>query len=652
MLDAELGPELFQALGTLQLPPDALEKLVKKHTETEEVTVAHLELFRRAVDKKMTASTLARFAASLATPGTLAGMLRTVADAGYGSSFGAAFTSAFLESNTKIEARHVLFAADHQGGLFEAERMVELALEVPSLATDWLLSPPKWLKDEQMGELASVALERVKSQNQLVSGAGLSTFLARLDSVRKKGGTFEIDPEVIRSLVSSAAGLAQNDANLGRAVQLGAALTDTDPKAFLAELLPAADQEEGLSFALEFAGWFRLLAIAEEPMVDVFKRVLKHHTTHTPVPPSLLPAIDVLARPDFDLKHIEQPLRDILRTAAPDHLGFYEFAARRLEGADPSGAKRAALDEALAQVAKEEGSAWAETRVGRRALMRSSFIDADSILTEVIASGGSESIQKLARRASAGGKHASLFVDKAFETLRAHARDTRPTLHELDTVHDIKAARPQASAKAAQHPTKVLLDEIEVPVFDGAHLVVPVPAERNLDTSLPSWRSNTIRLLESAFVPDKPTIVLGTSGTAKTSSIEWISSQINAPLLRLNGHPSATVEELFGEWELDGEGKPTFVPGLFVEMWQRGGVMLVDEFNLFPPRIQDILAEFARAYHEPFAEFSIGGQVVKLARDVNTRMVLSGNYGYAGCNAINDDLASHSNILYFDEIPA
>lgn len=76
-----------------------------------------------------------------------------------------------------------------------------------------------------------------------------------------------------------------------------------------------------------------------------------------------------------------------------------------------------------------------------------------------------------------------------------------------------------------------------------------------------------------------PTLLIGETGTGKTSMIRHIAHMTNNAFARVNHNGGTTIEDLVGRWTIDGNGKTVWVDGILVQAMKKGWYFLADEIN-------------------------------------------------------------------------
>lgn len=85
--------------------------------------------------------------------------------------------------------------------------------------------------------------------------------------------------------------------------------------------------------------------------------------------------------------------------------------------------------------------------------------------------------------------------------------------------------------------------------------------------------------LSGVFKPLNNLLLVGPTGTGKSSMVEQFCARLNLPLYRVACHGRMEFPELVGGYSIKGE----WVPGPLVTAMKNGGILLLDEFNFLPP---------------------------------------------------------------------
>lgn len=312
------------------------------------------------------------------------------------------------------------------------------------------------------------------------------------------------------------------------------------------------------------------------------------------------------------------------------------------------------LRHCIAEATSKNARPWQDLTLTRTIQLERALNDVDSLIDRVVSAREATAVvaTDLAGRVGEAVCDQGALAERVIERIEARTRATRPSLAEIDLafgdaqvaapVHDPRDAMYRARGAASADTVQVLGRPL--PVYDGERTVA-VPAQKAM-VEVPTFQRNADAVVERVFVRRQPLVFLGPSGAAKTSTVTWLCALTGTPCFRLNGHPNATEEDFFGKWTLDRHGNPKLEPADFLRVFEKGGVILIDEFNFYPPAIQKILVEFVRAMKEGVGTFTVGGQTLTLQPSPNARLVLAGNFGMRGNQPIEADLRDH---VYFAE---
>lgn len=87
-----------------------------------------------------------------------------------------------------------------------------------------------------------------------------------------------------------------------------------------------------------------------------------------------------------------------------------------------------------------------------------------------------------------------------------------------------------------------------------------------------------------AIEHDYPSLLVGETGTGKTSIIRYLSHKANKTFYRFNLTGETTVEEIVGRWTLN-KGSMVWQDGLLVQAMKEGANLLIDEINTALPEV-------------------------------------------------------------------
>ena len=90
------------------------------------------------------------------------------------------------------------------------------------------------------------------------------------------------------------------------------------------------------------------------------------------------------------------------------------------------------------------------------------------------------------------------------------------------------------------------------------------------------------RVLEqcSILIEEKiPVLMIGETGTGKTSVVRHLASKTNNGFVRVNHNGGTTVEELIGRWLINANGQTEWADGILIQAMKGGYWYLADEIN-------------------------------------------------------------------------
>jgi hypothetical protein len=127
----------------------------------------------------------------------------------------------------------------------------------------------------------------------------------------------------------------------------------------------------------------------------------------------------------------------------------------------------------------------------------------------------------------------------------------------------------------------------------------------------------------------------GPAGTGKTSSSTWYSALRGLPMLKLTGSTATDVTDILGATRPDpATGKFIWHDGLLTQACRQPSVILVNEINLLPARMANLLMSAIEERH--FTLTGNGNEVVHVHPD--TLIVADMNPNYRGTTPLNEAL--------------
>jgi len=124
--------------------------------------------------------------------------------------------------------------------------------------------------------------------------------------------------------------------------------------------------------------------------------------------------------------------------------------------------------------------------------------------------------------------------------------------------------------------------KIEIPVNDGKSPYVPQRAGQFID------HGDIMKTLAIAVRDNLPVLLIGESGTGKTSAIRYLANQTLNGLRRVNLNGGTTADELVGRLLINEKGT-YWVDGILTEAMRNGEWIVLDEINAALPEVLFVL---------------------------------------------------------------
>lgn len=194
------------------------------------------------------------------------------------------------------------------------------------------------------------------------------------------------------------------------------------------------------------------------------------------------------------------------------------------------------------------------------------------------------------------------------------------------------------------NPAVYAIGAIELPVNDAVNEYIPQNAsiignQHELETIALGVRDNL------------PVLLIGDTGTGKTSFIRYLAHQTHNGFRRLNLNGSTTADELVGHYVVDDKEKGMrWVDGVLLDAMKNGYWLLLDELNAGLPEVlfvlQSVLDDdrfLVVGEHE--------GEVVRPHEDFRIFATMNPSLEYAGTRDLNKALLSRFPIVIQTRYP-
>ena len=126
------------------------------------------------------------------------------------------------------------------------------------------------------------------------------------------------------------------------------------------------------------------------------------------------------------------------------------------------------------------------------------------------------------------------------------------------------------------------VEKIEIELADGKSQYMPKKAGKFID------HGNIMKTLAIAVRDNLATLLIGESGTGKTSAIRCLANQTKNGLRRVNLNGGTTADELVGRLLINDKGT-YWVDGILTEAMRNGEWIVLDEINAALPEVLFVL---------------------------------------------------------------
>jgi cobaltochelatase CobS len=201
------------------------------------------------------------------------------------------------------------------------------------------------------------------------------------------------------------------------------------------------------------------------------------------------------------------------------------------------------------------------------------------------------------------------------------------------------------SAKSTADAVANITKAVNAPKPRKAVTTPSVVAEPNVDIqSLVPENQNVVNMtdileaMEHAVKDNMPVLLVGETGTAKTTLVKQLAYEHNQPLLRLNLNGNTTTDEFTGKMTLSPEGTK-YIYGLFTRAVKYGYWILLDEVNASRPEILFVIqAVLERHDNGTLTAMTLAeneGEVIQPHANFRVFATMNPSDGYVGVNELN-----------------
>ena len=131
-------------------------------------------------------------------------------------------------------------------------------------------------------------------------------------------------------------------------------------------------------------------------------------------------------------------------------------------------------------------------------------------------------------------------------------------------------------------PKTIKYGKIKIPINDGKSPYMPQNGGKFID------HDNIMKTLAIAIRDNLAILLIGESGTGKTSAIRYLANQTGNGLRRVNLNGGTTADELVGRLLINDKGT-YWVDGVLTEAMRKGEWIVLDEINAALPEVLFVL---------------------------------------------------------------
>ncbi|MCA8099937.1 AAA family ATPase [Burkholderia contaminans] len=232
--------------------------------------------------------------------------------------------------------------------------------------------------------------------------------------------------------------------------------------------------------------------------------------------------------------------------------------------------------------------------------------------------------------------------------VRREAGDRAAPAHRAGFMQDLRRAHASRPAAAVDAPHIVHVGGVPMPRGPGGPLVPP-PNPAYLFTA------RATNVLED-IVENRRILLIGHTGTGKTSLVEQAAAQAGHGVLRSNMNGQTTIGDFVGFWTVKG-GETIWVDGVLPTAMREGLWLIVDEIDFAEPAILAVLT----AVLEPGGRLLLkekGNEIV--VPHPSFRLFATANavgamgrfrHLYQGANVMNEAFLDRWRVYHLDYLP-
>ena len=198
-----------------------------------------------------------------------------------------------------------------------------------------------------------------------------------------------------------------------------------------------------------------------------------------------------------------------------------------------------------------------------------------------------------------------------------------------------------------QFQTVKKIEKKEAPKLEANQVVVPTGTIGKDEIVGQDTNKN---ILDVAIAKNLPVLLVGDTGTGKTSIIRELGIRDKKVVKRMSITGETTVDEFVGKYELEA-GKTVWRDGILLEAMRKGEWLVVDEINVALPEILFVLHSLLD--DDNYVTVSQhAGEVVKPHKDFRFFATMNPTDEYAGTKELNKAFQSRFSVILTFHYPA
>lgn len=162
-------------------------------------------------------------------------------------------------------------------------------------------------------------------------------------------------------------------------------------------------------------------------------------------------------------------------------------------------------------------------------------------------------------------------------------------------------------------------------------------------------KDGTLEKIALGIKKDMPVLIIGETGTGKTSAVRYLASKTNNAFRRLNLNGSTTVDELLGKTLINKDGT-YWIDGVLIDAMRKGHWILLDEINASLPEV--LFALQSLLDDDRFIVLAEkDGEIVRPHPDFRVFASMNPTESYAGTKDLNKALQSRFPLVLEVDFP-